>query len=316
MTPKEVDFIKQTIEIEGKEFGYYKDQYALDLLSIYTKQGRNVNTIRNSQFGHLLQKPIVKGLMSQKGTARLDEKFFSSRFPEAKKYFNYTIGTWGEYRKHGNDPWYQTSRSGLNLVLQLNFDLAHNTTYFQYMKPNKNDHPFVYDYHPVKIGGGFTMAWARIYVDLENGEALIEEIQTDWLREVKDEVEDVRREIKKDKDRVAWWGNGSLQNFLIYYEEFLAEYFKFWDEATLDASLMFLFKELGCRKLYYHTFETGCLLKGLASASKRPPRSLYTKLPKKFGFRETDEAPQLLKKEKQLKRRLRDRSLRWYEMNF
>lgn len=314
MTPTEVDFITQTIETEGKAFGYQKDQYAFDLLSLYTENGKDVNAIRNSPFGHLLQKPIVKEVMASKGSRKLNELFCNPQW-EHQKQFYYTIDTWGKYSKHRNDNWYQTSRSGINLVLQLNFDFEHNTKYFQYVDPIKSDHPFIYDYHPVKIGGGFTMAWARMDVDLETGEALIEEIQTDWLREAKDDADSARKHINNSKHKHDWQKNKGSRRMLTYYEEHLMEYMKLWDEAVLDASLIFLVNELGCRTIYYHTFETGCLLKGLSASYSRPPRSLYTKLPRKFGFRETDVAPTLLKKEKLLKKRLRDRSLRWYEMN-
>ncbi|MDW3196134.1 MAG: hypothetical protein R8G66_27430 [Cytophagales bacterium] len=314
MTPTEVDFITKTIETEEKSFGYQKDQYAFDLLSLYTENGKDVNAIRNSRFGHLLEKPMVKEVMASRGSKKLNELFCNQQWKQQKQ-FNYTIDTWGKYTKHRNDDWYQTSRSGINLVLQLNFDFEHNTKYFQYLNPNKDYHPFVWNCHPVKKGGGFTMAWARLDVDLDTGEALIEEIQTDWLREARDDAEEARNIIRKDKHKQNWLKNKSWRSMLTYYEEHLMEYIKLWDEAVLDASLMFLIKELGCRSIYYHTFETGCQLKGLGQAYSRPPRSLYTRLPKKFGFRETDEAPTLLKKEKLLKKRLRDRSLRWYEMN-
>lgn len=315
MTPKEVDFIKHIIETEGKAFGYQKDQYAFDLLSLYTEYGKDLKAIRNSQFGHLLQKPIVKEVLATNGSKKLNAMFCSHSWRQ-QKHFSYTIDTWGKYVKHRNDSWFQTSRSGINLVLQLNFDFAHNAMYFQYVDQDKKDHPFIFDYHPVKIGGGFTMAWARIDVDLESGEALIEEIQTDWLREAKYDAVEARKHIKKSKQENDWHKNKGWRNFLVYFEECLSDYLKLWDEAVLDASLVFLIKELGCRTVYYHTFETGCLLKGLSNSYSKPPRSLYTRLPKKFGFRETDEAPELLKKEKLLKKRLRDNSLRWYEMKF
>ncbi len=317
MTPIEVDFILKTIETEGKGFAYHKDQYAFDLLSLYTNQEKDVTTVRKSPFGHLLQKPMIKEVMAKHGSSKLVSSLFSNQVTKSSKFFNYTIDTWGKYMKHRNDNWYQTSRSGINLVLQLNFDFAHNNAYFQYLKPDKGYHPFIYEDHPIKIGGGFTMAWARIDLDLDTGEALIEEIQTDWLREANDEAEEAHKEIKisKKKQEEVWWGNGSLRNFLIYFEECLSAYFKLWDEAVLDASLMFLINELGCNRIYYHTYDTGCLLKGLDKAFSRPPKSLYKKLPKKFGFQETDEAPYFLRKEKLLKKRLRNKTLRWYEMN-
>ena len=41
------------------------------------------------------------------------------------------------------------------------------------------DDPF----HPVASGGELTLAWSRIDLDLDRGEALVEEIQSDWVRD-------------------------------------------------------------------------------------------------------------------------------------
>lgn len=315
MTPLEVDFIQKTIETEGKHFSYHKDQYAFDLLSLYAKTERQLREVKESPFSHLLQKPAVKAVMAMHGSNELTSNMFSNRDTKDARNFNYTIGTWGRYDKRYHDRWYQTSRPGINLVLQLNFDYLHDLHYFHYLQPKKDAHPFVVEEHPVRKTGGFTMAWARIDVDLNYGEALIEEIQTDWLRSAKAAALKAKKDLKKKKkQKDETLGSGTLRGFLIYAEEHLKAYFQLWEEAVLDASLMFLARELGCRRIYYHTFDTGCYLKGLDRTTNRPPRSLYTNLPRKFGFRETDEAPYLLKKEKLLKQRLRDSTLRWYQM--
>jgi hypothetical protein len=77
-----------------------------------------------------------------------------------------------------------------------------------------------------------------------------------------------------------------------------------WAEAMLMAALSFLFDEIGVRRVFYHTFETGCRLKGI-DAESAPPRLLYTTLPKKFCFRETGEMPEFLARARKRKRRLR-----------
>ena len=62
-----------------------------------------------------------------------------------------------------------------------------------------------------------------------------------------------------------------------------------WDEAMLAATLWFLRVELGIRWIFYHTFETGNWLKDMIRS--KPPRSLYTDLPKQFCFQETYNPP-------------------------
>ena len=317
MTPSEVNYIRYVIATEGKRFRYHKDQYPLDLLTLYLKHPQHISQVRKSPLGHFLQKPTVKKILASQGHAQLKAETFMDHADEKTRDFNYTIGTWGRYEKHFNNPYYQTSRGGVNLVLQLNFDPVHNSQYFRYVQPHQAKHPFVCCDHPTRKYGDFTMAWARIDVDLEEGEALIEEVQTDWLRYAKHASEKVRTGMKNNEVHSdVKLGFGSMKNFLIYAEQCLSVYYQLWDEAVLDAALVFLVKELGCRRIYYHSYETGCCLKGLSEAEKRPPKSLYTRLPKKFGFRETDEAPYLLKKEKSLQPLLRDHSLRWYTLNF
>jgi len=61
--------------------------------------------------------------------------------------------------------------------------------------------------------------------------------------------------------------------------------------------------ELGISKVYYHTYESGNYFKGLPEYS-RPPRSLYTKLPKRFGFKETQEKPEFWKQNSFMKKRI------------
>ncbi|MBB3698186.1 hypothetical protein KMW28_17490 [Flammeovirga yaeyamensis] len=68
-------------------------------------------------------------------------------------------------------------------------------------------------------------------------------------------------------------------------------------------SVQFLLEEIGVTKIYYHTFESGNYFKKLENCP--PPKSLYTKLPKKFGFKKTKQLPQFWKKEHFMKKRIR-----------
>jgi hypothetical protein len=51
-------------------------------------------------------------------------------------------------------------------------------------------------------------------------------------------------------------------------------------------------EEIGIGKIYYHTFNFGCRIKRIAGS--KPPVSLYTKLPDRFCFKKTNQAPGFL----------------------
>jgi hypothetical protein len=85
-----------------------------------------------------------------------------------------------------------------------------------------------------------------------------------------------------------------------------------WAEAMLAATIWFLREELGIKTIFYHTFDSGCRLKGIEDTL--PPRSLYTVLPKKFCFEETDRLPGFLALEnnKRMRRIKRENKLRFF----
>ncbi len=69
---------------------------------------------------------------------------------------------------------------------------------------------------------------------------------------------------------------------------------RLWDEAMLAATVWFCRNQLGVRRIYYHAFENGNLFKRIERS--HPPRSLYTTLPRRFCFKRTVEAPQMLRR--------------------
>ena len=145
------------------------------------------------------------------------------------------------------------------------------------------------------------MAWSRIDFDLETGEAFIEEIQNDWLREVFDIHKDFKAEKKKKKEH--WITDSVKERDFEKYVDYLKPYQAYWSEAMLMAVIDFIVHELGIHKVYYHTFESGNYFKQLHKSS-RPPRSLYTKLPKRFGFKETKQVPQFWQNNAYMKKRI------------
>lgn len=277
-------------------YHYFKDRYALQLLKYAAGEGASVESLRRSDYGRLLNKPTVRRVLAHCGDGVLDRERIDSEWQEPLLPFLLTVGLWGDHRL-----WYrnQTSRPGFNLVLRLNFSHDHDrrfqrlfSPYWQYESLNG------YSAHPVMKNGErryyrHTLAWSRLDVDLENGEALIEEIQTDWVRE----ANDVRQRLPhcgncKHKPHSDYCKQVRLARR--YLDEVLAPYAALWDEAMLSATLFFLREELGLSRIWYHTWQSGNALKGI-NGRAAPPKSIYQRLPKQFCFGETDRMPQMLR---------------------
>lgn len=119
---------------------------------------------------------------------------------------------------------------------------------------------------------------------------MIEEIQTDWIREALW----ARRMAVLDSGPDYYWGSKLQNDWVVrYVDSVLRQHEAIWDEAMLAATLWFLRKEIGIRTIFYHTHETGASLKKISH--RLPPRSLYTKLPRRFCFIETQETPGFLR---------------------
>ena len=110
----------------------------------------------------------------------------------------------------------------------------------------------------------------------------------------------------EDRKLSAWtpWGDTHVRNVLDYYETHIAPLESIWDEATLLAALQFIRNELGIYRVYYHTWETGNWFKRIDS-DWSPPKSIYTALPKKFGFKRAGIGPNFIIRDKTNRRRLR-----------
>ncbi|MEL7153019.1 MAG: hypothetical protein AAFN51_04335, partial [Pseudomonadota bacterium] len=72
----------------------------------------------------------------------------------------------------------------------------------------------------------------------------------------------------------------------------LATFGPIWARAAMLAALAFSVRELGIRRVWMHQPATGAKLKAISG--ELPPRSIYTDLPKRFGFQPTDRAPEFL----------------------
>jgi len=299
---------------ERTVFRYFKGRYALILLKNIIGEGQNVNKLRKTAYAGLLDKPEVKQVLALAGQGIVTPDLLNSVWPDDTFNFILTLGRWGT-RCHRHD---QTSRRGYNLVLQLNFSMQHDGIYNRMVKPeyeallNLLGHPVLEPENRSYYRE--TLAWSRIDLDFKHDEALIEEIQNDWLRESDYLLKDARFYLKnRCKLADCWDSKGRPVDIIKYCEQVLRPYKQVWDEAMLAATIEFINCELGIKNIYYHSENTGYQVKGIRYT--KPPRSVYSRLPRKFCFSKINKAPEFLIQDKYFTRVYRKvNNPRWYRM--
>ncbi|MBI1182631.1 hypothetical protein GC194_00055 [bacterium] len=317
MTTDEVEELKAIFE-EPADVYYYKDKHLIDRLLGKTNASILLSSLKQMPEKVLLQKEwFKKEIMSKCQNAALQRAQLAHYWPADTTRFVITTAAWGTApAKYYKDSWYQTSRSGFNLVLQVNFCEEHNQKYYSLLKPvespvgifNTTAHPVAKKFK--------TLGWLRLDIDFETNEVLIEEIQNDWLRNLKwtaafvagGTTDDLQKRRLEDRGIRA-----SLYDFYLY-QQYLSKYAKQWDEMLLTVGLQFITNELQPAALWMHTFESGLLFKDLYRS--KPPKSLYSALPPKMGFVKVDETPAFIAKESYLKRYVRKAArehIGWYK---
>lgn len=188
-------------------------------------------------------------------------------------------------------------------MLQLNFSSEHDRHYKKLACGNSF---FNYAGHPVSHSRN-TLAWARIDLDWASNCALIEEIQSDWVRRVAWLAERIDRKIAAghpSSDPTRFHGlQCPMAVARAYCTYVLERYAAIWAEAMLWASIQFIRDELGLRQVFYHSENGGRLLKDIRCSA--PPRSLYTDLPRRFCLAPTREVPGFLAEDKDVCKVLR-----------
>ncbi|WP_020410776.1 hypothetical protein [Hahella ganghwensis] len=311
----ELDTVREVIDGLPKErtlFWYFKDRYAPYLLQKELEQNgsRTVAELKRSRFSKLVQKSVCSPLVSRAGNRPVLADEFAALWPENSTPYVLTVGRWGGMN---NYRWNQTSVPGWNLVLQLNFSNEHDHEY-RCLLGKDFDH-FEFYSHPVHRGKRNTLAWARIDLDFDEGVALIEEIQTDWIREARDAFKDATEARREKKKTFSLWSDEfEVGKMCRYYEMVLARHSEQWAEAMLTAAIGLIRDELGFRTIFYHNYETGKALKHIGH--RGPPRSLYTDLPKKFCFKETEQGPQYVTTHREVKRMWKKlKCKKWFVLN-
>ncbi len=294
-------------------FRYSKDDYAFLLLRLLCGRERSIHKLRQTMARQLLEKPAVKPYLAACANGVLEpDALPEGCFSTDVRCYRLSLAVWGGLRKRWRHD--QVSRRGASLVLQLNLN-RRQTEKLHACYTSQSADPFHNYYHPARSGEFPTLAWARLDFDLETGEALIEELQTDLLRDLKwfaEEASEARSNGKKsfETSRAIF---DTARVLKLWETDFAAER-RHWQEAMMSAAIHFLASEIGITRIFYHTEESGSYLKRIRG--RRPPKSLYTELPRRFCFDETDEIPQLLAGERDWSRRVRaaKEPLRFFKM--
>lgn len=296
MDRKECERLRPRLRGRRRLF-YYKDRYALMLLGRVAGEGMAVRELRGSRYARLLDRPVIRELLGRCGDGVLRREQLESFWPVRPEVYRVTLGWWGE-ECEGERDWYQTSRAGLNLVVRLNFSAEHDRLCRRLFGKSEY-HPFEFEHHPIETRGAHTLAWARVDLDLEQGDALIEEIQSDWVRYARGDHRYEERRARRIVPSKAVEPDtkvrcvSSYRALDFYVREVMAAHMRQWAEATLAATLELLTGELGVRRVFYHTWESGSQLKQIGE--RKPPRSLYSDLPRRFCFETTREVPDFLR---------------------
>ncbi|SMF65846.1 hypothetical protein SAMN02745866_04235 [Alteromonadaceae bacterium Bs31] len=280
---------------------YYPDKYAIYLLQRFVaKEGAvSIRELRKSQWATLLNRPSLKSIVAQCGDGQLRESTLNAYCLYTQEPFVLTLGAWGKQARYSCA---QTSRPGVNLALQLNLSQHWSKWFKRIVKKEANS--FFDCGHPLSATRELTLAWARLDVEFDTDEVLIEEIQSDLIRYILAMQQSAQAAIKRGQGEFRYYGVAiEAVPFLRFAKAFTGQFKSYWQEAMLAAALSFCFDELGLNRLYYHSFETGNALKNLRWS--KPPRSLYSELPRKFCFATTTEAPQFLAKNNKAKRKLK-----------
>ncbi|MCP5071906.1 MAG: hypothetical protein GY947_01260 [Rhodobacteraceae bacterium] len=286
---------------ETSPFYYFPDRESAWLLSRLMEGDARVCELQRSPLAKLLNRPAVQPLvaacggrlqrrdllpLAQCGSVTADSRV--SRLGEQALFsgplrgYELSLASWG--LEQSDWRWQQISRPGGNLVLQVNFPAEHASMFGRFMEW-EHWKQFEWYSHPVRRRGQPTMGWVRLDICLQTGVALIEEIQSDWFREVREQREYLTRQRPRSRD---------LRNVTAYETALVKAYGRDWQRVCLLAALILLVDEFGCHEVFMHQPDAGAALKDIRYSY--PPRSLYSQLPKSFCFEPTRDVPEFLRR--------------------
>ena len=311
MELREAQEIVLCLPRERTLFRYFKDRYALYLLGRAAGTGAHVRELKASRYAPLLRRTPVRELAARTPDGILSRDLLESVWPAQPEAYRLRLGIWG-----AEEEWHyaQISRPGVSLVLRLDFSSRHDRAYRRYVKA-RPDVTFADWGHPASRRG-ITLAWARLDVDLARGEALIEEVQNDWLREVQWFERCVACSRNREQFVRRWLADETVKLHQVerYIDLCVRPHLALWDEAMLTATLWFLWEELGVRRVVLHDYQTGLRLKRMQSCPG--PASLYRRLVRRFCFERTTHGPDFIEhsRDRRVRAALRGFDARWWEL--
>lgn len=320
MKQQDIAFVRHCLP-DMIQFPYYADRESPWLLARALDRPAPVRALRQTGWGKLLDRPLVRPVVARCGGSLCRDDLrpvaeaqdaAGTGIPGAAAQaglqaalscdwfdFSLSLAEWGT----GADwHWGQLSRKGGNLVVQVGFPSDHARLMGQYLQTGSRK-DFEFSVHPIRVSGPPTLAWARLDVDFDSGSVLIEEVQSDWLREAGDMVRRLRRHAPKSRE---------LRQMERYEQHLRATYARIWPRVTLLAALHIAVTELGAREVWMHRPGPGATLKHIRYT--HPPRSLYSDLPKSFCFTPVRDVPGFLcrpRRKDLAKLRKRDGPLFW-----
>ena len=301
MDRQAIDLVLATLPKGRTVFYDFEDRYALLLLSHHLQHGpMPIEALKRSHLAPLLNKPLIKSVIAQLGRGWIEVADLFSGWPQELDAYRLTLDSWPSLSQKPQRVRHQVTRNEFSLVLQLNLPMAHQRELNQTIG-NWHDYTSA-GFHPVAKSAELTLAWARIDIDFATGEALIEELQSDWVRDVR-----YYARSKWMQNQAAWES---------YYSDYLEPRAKHWPRTMLAATLWLLLEELGIKTIFYHTYESGVQLKQIKYGA--PPRSIYTDTPRTFCFRTTYNGPAFLRdsQDKHVKKLFSDPATKWFVHSF
>jgi hypothetical protein len=280
-------------------FYYQKDEFALFLLQRAFLKETSTNELKKSIFSNLLNKDIVRKRLASMNNKKIKKNDFNININHKHHCYILSCGSWGSDNWWERD-YYQTSRSGYNIVLRLNFSNQHDSV-FNALLSHANRAIFECQSHPIDQKR-ITLAWSRIDLDLDKGEALIEEIQNDWLRLLNEQIKLFLERIllnheldNIDQCKTLFGDQGLVKHYIC---NIIKVQSKIWSEAMMTATILFLYREFNIKKIFYHSNESADAYKYYGDS--KPPKSIYSSLPKKFCFSLTQKRPDFLSYENRI----------------
>ncbi|MCG7520271.1 hypothetical protein [Ruegeria sp. Ofav3-42] len=319
MKRQDISMIRQILPNE-MTFHYYPDRQSPWLLCQSMDEETSVSDLKQTDLSRLLSRPLLQPMVAQCGgvlrrhdvmaVAHADRAMqWDGLGPAAK------TGLEAAYQSQwldfclSFDIWSgeQTTRKAHNLVVQLGFPTEHAELLWKFGQRSSVDQ-FQSCWHPVRTDGRPTLSWCRLDIDLASGTCLIEEIQSDWLRF----VGRARRRLQNRAPR-----SRQLRLTTEYEQALQRQYAKIWGDVMMLAVLVLLRDEFAVRTVWMHQPASGARLKGI-NWGRLPPRSVYTKLPRSFGFEPTRDAPPFLgsKQKSAARRAVQDEQPTFWRLSF